>query len=68
MVSDEELFTKLCFLIFVLQYSISLPHVPTIDTMNRSEFDTMMQKGYNEAIQGAGVPVDEAFRQIREGI
>lgn len=51
-----------------IPYSISLPHVPTLDTMSNAEFDTMMQKGYNEAIQGSGVPVDEAFRQIREGI
>ena len=51
-----------------IPYSISVPRIPTLDTMNKAEFDAMMQKGYAEAKAGAGVPVDEAFEQIREEI
>ena len=49
-------------------YSLSVPKIQTLDGMKEEEFDAMMQKGYDEAKAGKGLPVDEAFGVIREGI
>ena len=47
-------------------YSLSVPTIPTLDSMNREQFDAMMQKGYDEAKAGVGLSVDEAFQKVRE--
>lgn len=49
-------------------YSLSVPKIPTLDSMSEEQFDAMMQKGYDEAKAGVGLPVDEAFDKIREVI
>ena len=49
-------------------YSLSVPKVPTLDSMSEEQFDAMMQKGYDEAKAGIGLPVNEAFDKIREVI
>ena len=51
-----------------IPYSLSVPHVTTLDGMSKEQFDAMMQKGYDEAQAGIGLSVDEAFRKVREGI
>ena len=32
----------------------------------KEQFDAMMQKGYDDAQAGIGLPVDEAFKKVRE--
>ena len=47
---------------------IGIPKSVLIDSMNKEQFDAMMQKGYNEAQAGIGLSVDEAFNKVREVI
>ncbi len=47
-----------------IPYSLSVPLVTNLDSMNKAQFDEMMQKGYDEAQAGIGLPVDEAFEKI----
>ncbi|MBQ7669947.1 MAG: type II toxin-antitoxin system RelB/DinJ family antitoxin [Clostridia bacterium] len=47
-------------------YSLSVPKIPTLDSMSAEQFDAMMQKGYDEAKDGVGFSVDEAFKRVRE--
>lgn len=49
-------------------YSLTVPKLPTRDSLTDEQFNTMMEKGYNQAKAGEGLSVDEAFAQIREGI
>ena len=49
-----------------IPYSLSVPTIPTLDSMSREQFDAMMQKGYDEAKAGVGLSVDEAFKKVRE--
>lgn len=49
-------------------YPLTLPKVPTLDGMSAEQLDTMLQKGYDEAVNGEGMSVEAAFRKIREGI
>ena len=49
-----------------IPYSLSVPKVPTLDSMNKEQFDAMMQIGYEEALEGKGLSVDEAFKKVRE--
>lgn len=51
-----------------IPYSLSVPHIPTLDMMSEEDIDAMLQKGYEQAKAGKGIPVDEAFKMIREGI
>lgn len=46
-------------------YSLSVPKLPTRDTLTDAQFDAIMQTGYQQAKAGLGIPVDEAFEQIR---
>ena len=39
-------------------------NVTTRDTMTDAQFDAMMERGYQQAINGETVPLDEAFEQI----
>lgn len=47
-------------------YSLSVPKIPTRDTMTDTQFDAMMEKGYRQAKSGQAIPLDEAFKQIHE--
>lgn len=51
-----------------IPYSLSVPRIQTLDSMNSEQFDLMMQKGYDEAKAGNGLSVEDAFKKIREGI
>lgn len=49
-------------------YSLTVPKLPTRDSMTDEQFNAMMEKGYSQANSGQAVPIDEAFAKIREGI
>ena len=49
-------------------YSLTVPSLPTRDSMTDEQFHAMMEKGYHQAKSGEGLSVDEAFAKIREGI
>lgn len=49
-------------------YSLTVPKLPTRDSLTDEQFSTMMEKGYNQAKSGEGLPIDEAFAKIREEI
>ena len=49
-------------------YSLTVPSMPTGDSMTEAQFNAIMEKGYHQAKTGEGLSVDEAFAKIREGI
>lgn len=49
-------------------YSLTVPKIPTRDSMTDAQFDAMMEKGYKQAKSGQTISLDEAFKQIREGL
>lgn len=49
-------------------YSLSIPKIQTLDNLTKDQFESMMQKGYDEAQSDKGLPVEEAFNKIRENI
>ena len=49
-------------------YSLTVSGLPTRDSMTDTQFDTIMEKGYQQAKSGEGLSIDEAFDKIREGI
>ncbi len=49
-------------------YSLTIPKLPTRDSLTDEQFHAMMEKGYNQAKSGEGLSADEAFAKIREGI
>jgi DNA-damage-inducible protein J len=49
-------------------YSLSVPKIPTRDSMTDAQFDAMMENGYRQAKSGQTIPLDEAFAQIREDL
>lgn len=49
-------------------YSLPDPKINTLDSMNKEQFDLMMQTGYDEAQKGLGLPLNEAFEIVREVI
>lgn len=49
-------------------YSLTVPNLPTRDSMTNANFNAMMEKGYHQAKTGEGISADEAFEKIREGI
>ena len=49
-----------------IPYSLSIPTIQTLDGMSETQFDAMMQKGYDEAKNNVGVPIGEAFRKVRD--
>lgn len=51
-----------------IPYPLSIPSVPTRDTMTAAQFDEMPEKGLSQAKQGQGLPPDEAFEKISESI
>ena len=51
-----------------IPYSLSVPRIQTLDSMDSEQYDSMMQKGYDEAKAGIGLPVEDAFKKIREDI
>ena len=51
-----------------IPYSLSIPKITTLDDMNKNQFDEIMQKGYTEAQTGIGLPLDMAFKKVREDL
>ncbi len=51
-----------------IPYSLTVPKLPTRDSLTDEQFDSIMEKGYNQAKSSKGLSVDEAFNKIREGI
>ena len=49
-------------------YSLAVPKIPVLDGMSPEQFNAAMQKGYDEALSGNGISVDEAFKKIREEV
>ena len=49
-------------------YSLTVPNLPTRDSMTDAEFNTIMEKGYHQAKTEEGISVYEAFEKIRDGI
>lgn len=49
-------------------YPLTVPKLPTLDTMSKTEFDAMMEKGYTQAANGEGVDIDAAFDELRKGL
>ena len=48
-----------------IPYSLTVPRLPTRDTITDQQFDAMMETGYQQATSGQGIPLEEAFAQIR---
>lgn len=52
-----------------IPFSVSIPDSPLArDEMTKSEFDTMMEKGWNDAKTGRSRPANEVFADIRKTI
>ncbi len=51
-----------------IPYSLSIPAMPTADSLSKAEFDTMMEKGLAQAKAGEGLDLDDAFKKINESI
>ena len=49
-------------------YSLTVPNLPTRDSMTEEQFNAMMEKGYHQAKKEEGLSVEEAFAKIREDI
>ena len=48
-------------------YPLTVPKLPTRDTMSEKDFDAMMEKGYSQAVAGEGMELDAAFDKLRKG-
>ena len=48
-------------------YPMTVPRLPTRDTMSDQDFDAMMEKGYSQAVAGEGIELDAAFDELRKG-
>ena len=51
-----------------LPYSISIPNLPTLDNMSKQEFDAIMAKGYEEAVNDQGIDAKTVFSQLKDGL
>ena len=52
-----------------IPFSVSIPDSPLArDEMTKREFDTMMEKGWNDAKDGRSRPANEVFADIRKTI
>ena len=49
-------------------YPLTVPALPTRDSMTDAEFNAIMEKGYQQAKSGEAIPLEDAFTNIREGI
>lgn len=50
-----------------IPFSLSIPSEPfVLGAMDEGTFDAMMEKGYQQAINGETAPVREAFAEIRK--
>ncbi len=49
-------------------YSLTVPKLPARDDLTDEQFNAVMETGCNQAQSGEGLPIDEAFAKIREGL
>ena len=49
-------------------YPLTVPKLPTRDSITEAEFDAMMEKGYTQAAADEGIELDKAFDELRRGI
>ena len=49
-------------------FSLTIPNLPTMDSMTEAEFNAMMENGYHQAKIGEGLSIDEAFSKIHKDI
>ena len=49
-------------------YSLTVPKIPTLDTMSDAQFNAIMENGCNQAKSGQSIPINEAFDKIRKGL
>ncbi len=49
-------------------YPLTVPKLPTLDTMSKEEFDAMLEEGYNQAMNGEGIELDAAFDMLQKEI
>ncbi len=48
-----------------IPFSLSIPRdVKTLDSISEAEFDAMLMEGYRESLEGKGMSVEEAFKEI----
>lgn len=52
----------------IKRQALTVPNLPTRDSMTDAEFNAMMEKGYHQAKTGEGISVDDAFEKIRKGM
>lgn len=49
-------------------YSLTVPKLPTRDGMTDDQFYVMMEKGYQQVLNGQTVDLDETFENIHKNI
>lgn len=49
-------------------YSLTVPKLPTKDGMTDDQFYAIMEKGYQQAVKGQTVALDDAFAKIYKSI
>ena len=52
-----------------IPFSMTIPsRIPSIENITKDEFDSMINSSLEEAIDGKGLPIEEAFDSIRNDI
>ncbi|MCD8300458.1 MAG: type II toxin-antitoxin system RelB/DinJ family antitoxin [Clostridiales bacterium] len=51
-----------------IPYALSVPSVPTLDTMSKADYDDMLNAGLAQAKAGQGMDLDDTFKVINESI
>ena len=50
-----------------IPFSLTLPKVPrTLDTMSDEELNIHLRQGYEEELEGRGIPCDEFFESLKK--
>ena len=49
-----------------IPYSLSIPKIPTMDSLTDEQFDALMQNGYNEAKNDVGMSLSDAFNRNKK--
>lgn len=49
-------------------HSLTIPKLTVRDDLTDEQFNSMLEKGYNQAKSGEGLSVEKAFANIRRGI
>ena len=49
-------------------FSLTVPKLPTRDSLTNEQFNEMMERGYNQAKSGEGLSAEDAFAKIHEEI